>query len=135
MSVMKFIQEFNHLEIHDISHAKIKSLELKMTHEWYGVKALAVRVESFIKDYQTCINDLSRIVSGGSSDGSIFLSGILKPLSDLINAYQVFVGRFEEQLACLALYLPMFYPTGTSTSKVFVSFFFFSEYLIRNVLC
>jgi hypothetical protein len=86
MSLKKFLEETFGFQIHDLSHSKIVSFELKMGHVVSSIKSLSNRLNTFIKQYQSSIKILEPLLSFASLNCSLVFTGISESFSGLCNA-------------------------------------------------
>jgi hypothetical protein len=66
MSGKEFLEETFAIEIHDISHAKILSCQMKQNQVVSSIEAFIRRFHSFLKEYQSSINHLDPILTSAS---------------------------------------------------------------------
>lgn len=101
ISVKKFLEENFGLEIHDFSHAKIGTFELKMAQLVSGLKSFTIRLRSYLKEYQSSINLLRPILNSAPVSVSPVFTEISNTLSRSCSVAESAIARFEEQLLAL----------------------------------
>jgi hypothetical protein len=117
ISLKNFLEDTFAVEIHELSHSKIRTLELKIAHVVSSVKSFTNQFQSFMKDYQSSINLLAPIISSASQNCSSVIIGISKSLSDLCNVSQSSITRIEEQLLNLDREMTLYCCNGSSTTS------------------